>query len=257
MAVDDTGDDGVSMMPAEPESHVIDDANYSHKRRLTAIHNTRDRVIEVRNAVEEALITGSMSEFRARRYYRGAVESLIMETRPILESDQITLSKDYLGEVELGEVVVDPPQWLVNHARENITRLAPGQSVPQPQRITVTGLKKILNAPSPIARSFRVVTRAGKNGVDVKRGTSQTELSRDLLDQAVQQTVKALEEAEMGINIGEERPHNSLSVSGKKPWEELLPHEVVDAYEEGALTKEDVEQLREQHRAEQAEGDSE
>jgi len=249
MAADEQS--GPSLTMDSPESHVIDEAGYSHQRRLQAIHDARDRVIEVRNAVEEQLITDSIDELRARQFYRGAVKSLVLEIQPILNSNQITLEEDYLEGVELGTVTVEPPQWLVRHAQENINRLAPGQRVPTPEVYEVRGLNSIVDLPSPIVKEWTVVTRGGRRRRAGESGVARTELSRDVLDAAVTQIGQALEEAEMGLNIGEDRPHNSLSAGNKKPWEQLLPHEVVDAYEEGALTKELVEDLREEHREEQ------
>lgn len=253
MAVDEQG--GMSFEMDSPDQHVIDDAGYSHHRRLQAIHDARDRVIEVRNAIEEQLINNAIDELRARQYYRGAVKSLVIEIQPILESDQISLSKDYLGSVNLGTVTVEPPQWLVDHARDHINRLAPGEHVPKAETYQVVGLQSIVDLPSPIVKEWSVVTRGGRRRRTVERAVGRTDLSRSVLDGAVREIGEALEEAEMGLNIGEDRPHNSLTTgTDKKPWEELLPHEVVDAYEEGALTKEMVEEAMEEHR-EQQEGD--
>jgi len=236
------------------DSHVIDEANYSHHRRLQAVHNARDRVMNVRNMVEEELISGTLSEFRARQFYRGAVEALILEILPILESDQIQLDQEYLEGVDLGTVTVEPPDWLVQHARENINRLAPGATVPTPVHEQVIGLRWILDAPSPLAHEFSVVTQHGKSGVDPESAVGQAEIPRDVLDNAVREAGKALEEAEMGLNVGEERPRNSLSVDGKEPWEEELPHEILDAYEEGIITKQLVAELREQQSSDPMEG---
>lgn len=254
MAVDD-GTPGPDMPIDEGDSHVLDEANYSHQRRLRAVHNARDRVMEVRNMVEEELISGTLSEFRARQFYRGAVEALILEIIPVLESDQIRLEDDYLEGVELGTVTVQPPQWLVDYARENINRLAPGASVPSPVSEQVTGLRWILDAPSPVAHEFSVVTQHGKSGVDPKSAVGRAEIPRDVLDNAVRQAAKALEEAEMGLNVGEDRPHNSLSEGGKKPWEKVLPHELIDLWESGVLDKEALEELKEQHRVEVEDGE--
>ena len=238
-----------------PESHVIDEADYSHHRRLKAVHNARDRVMEVRNMVEEELISGTLSEFRARQFYRGAVEALILEILPILESDQIRLEDDYLDGVDLGTVTVQPPQWLVKHARENINRLAPGASVPTPVSEQVTGLRWILDAPSPVAHEFTVVTQHGKSGVDPESAIGRAEIPRDVLDNAVRQAGKALEEAEMGLNVGEDRPHHSLSEGGQNPWEKVLPHELIDLWEAGVLDKETVEKLKDEHRVEVEDGE--
>jgi hypothetical protein len=178
------------------------------------------------------------------------VEALILEILPILESDQIRLDRDYLEGADLGTVTVEPPDWLVQHARENINRLAPGATVPTPVHEQVQGLRWILDAPSPLAHEFSVVTQHGKSGVEPKSAVGKAETPRDVLDNAVRQAGKALEEAEMGLNVGEDRPHHSLSEGGQKPWEKVLPHEVIDAWESGVLDKEALEELKEEHRVE-------
>lgn len=85
----------ISIDPDSGDSHVIDDSHYSHQRRLQAIHNAHDRVIDVRNAVEDRLISNQIDEYHARRYYRGAVEAFLMEIMPVLQSDEIQLSENY------------------------------------------------------------------------------------------------------------------------------------------------------------------
>lgn len=225
--------------------HVIDEAQYSHKRRLQAIHNAHDRVIEVRNAVEDRLITGSISEYHARRYYRGAVESFIMEVLPVLKSEQIPLSEDYAEGVEIGTVDVTPPDDLVQLARENVGRMPPGGSVPTPVSYKVVGLAEVLELPSPIRHRFSVAVQTGRDGVQVYARDVAQEIPRDLLDAAVQLTAEALEDAEMGLNIGSKRPRNSAGTDGKWAWEsdKVLPHEIHDALANGDLTREKLDAL--------------
>lgn len=241
----DDGDDPLDYKPGgNSNSSVLDDSHYSHTRRLRAIHNAHDRVINVRNAVEDRLITGEIGEYRARRYYRGAVEALIMQVMPVLESDQITFNTDYKNEVELGTVTISPPQALVQYARQNIDRLAPGSGTPTATTHTVEGLQSVLDLPSPLTEQFSVRVEHGET-IDGHTKTVQAELPRDLLDTAVHQVSVALEDADMGLNIGEKRPNNSLGQDGQWPWESggLLPHEITDALQNGDITQDDLEQL--------------
>jgi len=146
VAVGDPQSDGLGMdvdvEGPDSDSHVIDESQYSHKRRLQAIHNARDRVMEVRNAVEERLIEGAISEYHARRYYRGAVESLIMEVLPLLRHEEVTLEEDYAEGVEVGQIRVDPPEALVEYARANVDRMPPGGSVPSTWERTIEGSRR-------------------------------------------------------------------------------------------------------------------
>lgn len=249
MAVGDntTESPSLEIESAGAESHVIDDAQYSHKRRLQAIHNAQDRVMDVRNAVEERLIEGAISEYHARRYYRGAVESLIMEVLSLLQDDEVRLDKDYAQQVEIGKVRVDPPEELVDFARSNVDRMPPGGSVPSTYETTIHGLKTILDLPSPITRQFSVAVHTG-GSVQTLARTVETELSRRLLDSAVNLTSEALGEAQMGLNIGEGRPRNRLGGGDRAdPWssDAVLPHEIRDAVENGDLDAEALEAVLE------------
>lgn len=246
---DDGEDDPIGVSAGNSsDSHVIDESHYSHTRRLRAIHNSHDRVLDVRNAVEDRLISGAISEYHARRYYRGAVEAFVMEVMPVLRSDDIQLSTDYAREVELGSVTIRPPEDLVRFARDNIDRMPPGASVPTPVRNHITGVESILTLPSPFTHRFSVTVKEGRDGVQVYSRDVQQELPRDLLDNAVQATTRALEDAQMGLNIGEGRPNNSMGSDGAWPWEndELMPHHVHDAIASGNLTASDLEELMEE-----------
>lgn len=218
MAADQGEDLDVDFSTNKPDTTVIDEAKYSHKRRLRAIHNAHDRAIDVRNTVEEYLIQKSITELDARRYYRGAVESYIMEVMPLLRSDLLDL-EEYAEDVKLGTVTLTPPPELVEFARENIDRMPPGGSVPQPVSHPIEGLVSILELPSPLSKRFTVTLRAGGSGTEHRSEVVRTELSRKLLDTALQTTTEALEEAEMGLNIGEGKPRRSMGIDGKWPWE--------------------------------------
>ncbi|UIP01741.1 hypothetical protein Hbl1158_16940 (plasmid) [Halobaculum sp. CBA1158] len=228
------------------ESEVIDEEKYSHKRRLTAIHNAHDRAVTVRDGVGEQLITGAITEQQGRRYYRRAVESLIMQLLPVLESDALSLEEEYASEVEIGTMSVHAPRDLVQFAKSNIDRLPSGAAVPKAKTIEVVGLKQILELPSPIQRQFSVVVMEGSEDYRPVSQTVETELQRAILDSAVQVASEALEDAQMGLNIGEGRPRNHAGTGdGSWPWETdtVLPHEIRDAIEAGEISREQFEQL--------------
>lgn len=200
MAVGDTpAVEGAAEAP-DKTTRVIDEESFSHQRRLHAIHDGHDRVIEVRNAVEERLIEGAVSEYHARRYYRSAIESFLMELLPLLRNEDVELEKDYADGVEVGEIVVEPPEDLVGFARANIDKLPPGGSVPTTYSATIEGLSTILDLPSPLRRQFSVAIHTGA-GVERVSRSVEVELDRRLLDSAFHIATEAMEEAEMGLKI--------------------------------------------------------
>lgn len=249
-AFNDSDTESVDITP-EPsdggESSVIDDQQYSHTRRLRAIHNAHDRVLKVRNAVDDRAISGQLDDYHARRYYRGAVESFVMEIMPVLTTTEIGFRKDYADGVDLGTLNVRPPDGLVTYARQNIRRLPPGAQVPTADEIQVNGVKSVLDLPSPIRRTFSVPLTT-RHDVEVVTRVVEQELSRDILDSCVQYAMQALEEAEIGLNVGTGRPRNRAGTGdGKWPWEtdKVLPHEIHDAIENGDLSRDELEELLE------------
>jgi hypothetical protein len=197
--------------------------------------------------VGERRIDGSISELQARRYYRSAVEALLIEVLPVLEHNDLDLSKDYASEHPLGTVTVRPPRDLVQAARSQLERLPPGATVPTPKEVEVEGLREVLDLPSPLRVTFSVALQDGRNSVSVRREAVTQELSRSVLDTALETAEAALEDADMGLSIGEGRPHNRLGdEDGKWPWErdDLLPHEIHDLVEDGKITADQIAEFK-------------
>jgi hypothetical protein len=208
------------------EGHVVDDEQYSHGRRLRAIHNAHDRTIDARNAVEERLTSGRISEYHARRYYRSAVESFILTILPVFEREDIGLKRDYANEVKLGEVVLHPPEDLMQYARANVRSIPPGGGVPEPIHEAVVGLRDVLDLPSPLTQTFAVAIQHGPDDVQVYRRQVSEEIPRDVLDRAVQACAQALDDAEMGLNIGEDSKEAEFDLS-------FMPEDAFERAKEG------------------------
>lgn len=200
MAVGESPKDEQMPPSSDKTTRVVDDESFSHQRRLRAIHDSHDRVIEVRNAVEERLIEGAISEHHARRFYRGSIESFLMELLPLLQHDDVELQTNYADGVEIGEFAVDPPQELIDFARANIDRLPPGGSIPTTWSATIDGLATIRELPSPICRHFSVAVHTG-GGVEKISRSVEVELDRRLLDNVVHIATEAMEDAEMGLDV--------------------------------------------------------
>lgn len=207
------GDEG-----SESNSTVIDPENYSHTRRLQAIHDARSHVVHVRNSVEDALIQRTVSEHDGRRYYRGAVEAFLLEAMPVFRAD-VDFADEYMEETHLGDVTLSPPEWIVSYAEDNIGRLVPGAQVPTPRQIPVYGLEDILSLPSPLSLTFSVAVDRG-GGIEPQTATVQTELPRDVLDAAVQTADQALNEANIGLQIDDDAGEAELRYADLLPVKE-------------------------------------
>jgi hypothetical protein len=155
-------------------------------------------------------IEGVISGTDQLAYYRGAVEGYLLEAIPILDRDDIDLSKDYLEEVELGTVRFEPPAELVAYAKNNIEHLAPGAEIPTPTEQRLVGLRSLLKANSPLRQEFGVAMV--RNGdTEQMEQTVAAEIPQYVLDRAVETTDKALAEADIGIELEEEEQRTKIT----------------------------------------------
>jgi len=191
-------------------SGIVDKEDFSHNRRQQLIEEYRERTFQIRTEAHGQLVAGNLSQRDARRYYRGAVESYLLQVLPVLERDDIEWSQNYLHAVDLGTVEFQPPEALVTYARENVIRLPDGQSVPTPTVRSVTGLRSILDLPAPLSVRYSVVVRDG-GGLNRADEIVTKEIPRSIMDSALQLTDKALADADLGINIGEKTNQTKIT----------------------------------------------
>jgi hypothetical protein len=180
---------------------VADDGEESsHDRRKRLLEDLREHAINVQLDVRSRQARGQISTQQARTEYRGAVRQYLRETFQILQRDDVTLSADYLGGIELGAVTFDPPRELVALAEQHLGRLAPGEEVPTRATKQIVGLRAVVDLPSPLTHTFSVAYRQG-GAIRTERRTVKAELSEQVLDRAVEQADAALSEVELGVQV--------------------------------------------------------
>jgi hypothetical protein len=192
MSSDD--DDGPRMVVAD------DGEESSHDRRKRLLEDLREHAINVQLDVRSRQARGEITTQQARQEYRGAVRQYLRETFQILQRDDVTLSKDYLGNVELGVVTFEPPRELVALAEQHLGRLAPGEQVPTRVTKPIGGLRAVVDLPSPLTHTFTVAYRQG-GSIRTQRRTVETELPEQVLDAAVEKADAALSEVELGMQV--------------------------------------------------------
>lgn len=196
--------------PEPTETAIVDDENYSHSRRQQSLADGRERAIEVRTEARGQMVSGQLAKKQARQYYRGAVESYLLEVIPVLQQDDIDLEKDYLEGVNLGTITFEPPAELVQYAEDNIIRLAPGSTVPTARSVPVEGLKRVLSLPSPLSQTWSVVVeQSGGPNREVARTVRELPLS--VLDQVMQTTDEALNELDIGMKVDEKEQQTKIT----------------------------------------------
>jgi len=197
----DEGEDTSSPSGAEPGEQayaVVDEENYTHNRRQQLIEDYREQALEVRTEARSQVIAGQVGYRQARRFYRSAVESYLLQLVPVLRRDDVEFDRDYLAGIELGSVHFEPPEDLVEYAEENLVRLPDGESVPTAKRIDLVGFEDVLNAESPITVPFSVSTLKGHK-IETEDAHVQREIPETILDEVLQKADEALNEIDIGI----------------------------------------------------------
>jgi hypothetical protein len=179
-----------------------DDEFSTHKRRKRTLEDLREQAISTRMEVAGRLADNHISERQARQNYRGAVSQFLHEVFTIIDADGVELSEGYQEDVPLGTVTFEPPQDVVDFARDNPDKLLPDESIPRPVTHNVAGLRSVTQLPSPLSQVFVVNYRQGGD-IKAKRGTAKTDLSMSVLDTAMEQATKALNEVGVGVELDE------------------------------------------------------
>jgi hypothetical protein len=183
------------------DKQIVDEDNQSHKARQQTLQRTRDELIETRKDAHMEMIAGSLTKPQARQIYRSAVDSLLIQLNPILERHET--DEDYLTGVALGSITFEPPDELVEYARDNIIRLPDGVTVPTTETVTITGLKQLHELPVTLGRSWTVATVKGTRHEERSR-TVQTTVPFDVLDEATQQADNAMHDLGLGFEIDDD-----------------------------------------------------
>jgi hypothetical protein len=191
---------------------VVDEENYSHTRRQKIIEDKREHAIDVRTDARGQQIAGEISKTESLQYYRGALESYILQIIPVLRRDDIDVEDDYLEATELGEVTFTPPSELVQFAEENIERLVPGSKIPRSETYPVKGLVSIVEMPSPLSHEFSVSIRDGGD-IRTESVVVEHELPQSVLDKAMEVADQALDEVNIGIEVDDSNDEGEFDYS--------------------------------------------
>lgn len=132
--------------PADHEPHmpdlpsVEDEGDISERRALQRVQDLWDFVTETRTAIARDNLVDSATPEQRRRAYYDAVRSLWVGLKPYLSTIDDKVEKEYLLNVDLGTVQLDPPRALTEDApREQRVRLLPGESYPTAETYSFDG----------------------------------------------------------------------------------------------------------------------
>ncbi len=171
-----------------PDQHIDeqDVEGYNKKRRYRAIHDARERVIEVINTVVETQLTHRLSREAELMVLRRAVENYIMEIEVL--ADEAEASADYWTDVSLG-----------------------GVDLPNGEHYEFNGLRSILDAPE----QFEV--RWVEESDDLIGGTETTvreesvRIPRRVLLNAYREANRLLSDVGMDIELEDEEQQTKIT----------------------------------------------
>lgn len=193
------GDDVSTAAVADPEE-------YSQQRRLKAIHDARERVIDTRDRVEEARILQNFDNDDARKLVRRAVENYILEVEPLLTDPEIETVVDYWNgeDVQLGQMALHPPSDFNALLKDDRVFLPKGSSRPEPVGVTFYGVKSILEAGRPVTATFEMTYQQKHHGIQTVSRTVGKEIPLQILENAYRTVNRFLREVDIDASLDDD-----------------------------------------------------
>jgi len=149
-----------------------EDREYSEQRRLESIHDAREDVIRVRNAVADPT-AGVAPNDRATLLFQ-AVKSYVMELEPLFKQAE-DVGDEYFTGTTLGSFKIAPPDAAVTKYEENVRAVAPGAGSPSAQTVEIGSLRGVLNTDPPLARTWTITLRDRGGSAEHKFGPDSDE----------------------------------------------------------------------------------
>lgn len=159
-------------------SSAKDNEDLNKQRRLNAIHDAREAVVEARRRVDEALHYGEISQLTANTILRREVENFVHEVEWLM--DEAETRQDYWGGADLGTM-----------------RLPDGNT------FKFVGLQSVLEAADPIEYSWETEENDEWDGRQVQTHRKRMQIPRDVLMNAYRAVNGFLFEIGLDITLDE------------------------------------------------------
>jgi hypothetical protein len=181
---------------------VEDPEGLNRRLRLRSLHEAQQHFIDTRNAVEDARLRDNIGENAARKMVRTALENYLMLAEPVITATDE--GEDYWNSVELGEVVIPPPDEHMEWVRESQT-VVHAETSPLP--IPMEGLEDIMTVPSPLSVEFDAARRVPHRGIERQSSTATAEISLDVLKTAFRKVNMKLRDFGLDLEPQEEEEY--------------------------------------------------
>jgi len=201
MSTDNT--DTTSSDTSTSSKKISDPDEFSQTRRLRAIHDARDRVIDTRDRVEEARVLEKLDPRAGRQLFRRAVENYVLEVEELLTDDEVTTEVDYWNGIELGSMVIEPPASFHQLLDDDHTYLVPGSQIPQGREITFYGVKSVLDAGRPETYTFSIEVERKHHGAETVTETVGKEVPLRVSENAYRALNRFLHDVDVSLGMEE------------------------------------------------------
>jgi hypothetical protein len=125
---------------SSPIEDIDDPEGYNRRRRLRAVHDARERILEQRRSALDLKAIGRIGERTYRDILRESVESFVLEIEQVLRRYEADAEPNLNEDSD-----ARAPSWYLDDAPLGQVRLPPDG-----QRYSFEGLLSVLEAPDPI-----------------------------------------------------------------------------------------------------------
>jgi len=179
---------------------VDDPGEYNQRRRIRAIHDARERVLEQRRRALDLRAHNQISKRQYHDILREATESFILEIEQLLRryknDPALTLDSDIDGR---------EPSWYLQEAPLGSMTLPSGD-----QKLGFTGLQDVLDAPNPIVCEWEEKADAPAGFETHPMGDTETQhrkvqIPEDVLLNAARFAMEFLSQVGLDLEVDEDR----------------------------------------------------
>lgn len=190
-------------MSTEPRQHVEDPEGLAARERKKAIVSAREDVDMYESEIEQELVTGRLDRAMAMELLHGAVRRYLQRVEPLMSNPELPQADHVYKEVLVGRLVVEPPDLDVGESWEVVAE-------PQPVAREFTGLREVIEFETS-EHSWQFQVRRTEGGfmtasgeIEAREASRKVYLDRSMLLRAVRLADEFLENAGIGLELGEE-----------------------------------------------------
>jgi hypothetical protein len=179
---------------------VDDPSEYNQRRRIRAIHDARERILEQRRRALDLRAHNQISKRQYHDILREATESFILEIEQLLKRYKNNPALTLDSGIDDRE-----PAWYLEQAPLGAMTLPPGD-----REIEFAGLQAVLDAPNPIVCEWKEKKEPPMGFSSHPKGETETQrrnvqISEDVLLNAVRIGMEFLSQVGLDLEVNEDQ----------------------------------------------------